>query len=850
MNVFAGRRGHAIAVAILLIVPLIFFWDMIAHGQEPLAPDIQAWRPLGEWRKQAEATLGELPLWCPAIFSGMPAQGSFIATPSAPLDLMRHLREAVGNRVGITFYLHLVVGSLALYLWLTRTGRSPLAAMGGTLIFTMTPYMLGLISAGHNTKIRALYMAPLVFLALETLLRRRTLAAALFLGIALAYQLWCNHPQITYYTVLLGALYALGVLLLERPEGWRGRGLVWGLAAGLLALVLAGALIMEPYASVLEYSPYSIRGGTSALQGEADAAGGAGWDYATAWSYPPAELICFLFPAWFGLEGQTYWGTLTMTQSTHYLGVMVLLLALVGAVLTHGRRRWVLVGMGLFILLVGFGRNLPVLYRPMYLLLPMFKSFRVPSMIYALLPLPAALLAARGLDAVLGEEAWGRTPAPARKGEGRRSPEGPPRSLIAHWGIVTIVLAFLLVVWLVAGGAIADGLRRAGSFVKAEEIAGMNAQQIEGLRHLSAAQLRSGGAAIILERMEMLRTSVTTGLLLLTLGALAIEGRRRRWLPAPAAVIVLCGLLAADLWIIDRKFYAPLPASRGEAVLQPDELMRLLQQQPRPFRLAPLRRSGEASAREFASNRYAAFGLENIGGYQPAKLRIYDDLIRSGAIDKLPVLSMLNAGVLLSDQELDERSFPLIARARVLGGQQVYVHRNPGGARRAWFVGEARALSDGRAVLDGLQQPDFDPGQAALLEARDAEGLPESFSAGEVQNLALDPRRIEARVSVTGPQPGLLVFSEIFYAPGWRLAVDGQEAPLHRVDHVLRAALVPPGEHVVRLEAVSRARAAGRLVSRLASLAALGLLGFAWVRRGHAPWARLGHRPIGLLRRR
>ncbi len=825
MGVFSGRWVHGFALAVLLVLPLIFFWQMIVEGQEPPAPDTQAWRPLGKWREDAEAAHGGLPLWCPAIFSGMPAQGSFIAAPSAPLDLMRQLREAVGNGVGLTLYLHLIVGSLALYLWLIRMGRSPLAAAGGTLVFTLTPYLLGMLAAGHNTKIRAFFMVPLVFLALETLLSRRTLAAAVFLGLALAYQLWCNHPQITYYTVLLAGLYALGVLLLERPERWRGRGLTWGLLAALLAIVIAGGLILEPYASVLEYSPHSIRGATSALREAGDAAGGAGWDYATAWSYPPGELICFLFPAWFGLEGQTYWGTLPMTQSTHYLGVTVLLVALFGAALTAGRRRWVLLGLSLFVLLVGFGRHLPLLYRPMYLLLPMFKSFRVPSMIYALLPIPAALLVARGLDAVRGDEVWGGPAPRGRKGEVLRA-----RGLVGHWGIVTLALVGLLVLWLAAGGAIADGMRRAGSFVKAEEVAGLRPEQLQALRSMSITQLRSGGAALIVQRMGMLRASVTAGLLLLALSAVVLEARRRRWLPAQAAALLVCGVLVADLWVVDRKFYQPVPASRGKVLLQPDELTRFLEQQPRPFRVAPLRRSGEAAAREFASNRYAAFGLETVGGYQPAKLQIYDDVLRSGAIDQLPVLSMLNAVFLISDQELEGQAFPLAARPRVLGGQQLYVYRNPLGERRAWFVPTARALPDGRAVLAALQEPTFEPGAVAYLTSADAAGLPPALSAGEVLDLAVDPGRIEARVRVAGPEPGLLVLSEIFYAPGWRLRVDDQPQPIRRVNHVLRAAVVPPGEHLVRMEAVSRARAAGRLVSRVASVAALGLLGFAWFR--------------------
>ncbi len=837
MRGFAGRRGHILAVAILLLLPLVFFWEMAVQGEEPVAPDVQAWLPLGEWKAQAQEELGEVPLWCPAIFSGMPAYGSFIATPSPPMDLMRLVREGLGNRSGRTFYLYLVVGSLALYLWLVLRGASPLGALCGALAFTMTPYMLGLISAGHNTKIRALYMAPLIFLALETLLRKRSLAATGFLAIALGFQLWCNHPQITYYTLLLVALYLVGVLILQRPDRWRGRGIAWGLLLGLLAVVLAGALVMDPFATVLEYSPHSIRGSTSALAQETADAAQSAWDYATAWSFVPRELICFLFPAWFGLEGGTYWGTLPFTQSTHYLGITVLVLALLGLLMTRGRSRWIPVGLFLFVLLVGFGRHVPILYRPMYEWLPMFHSFRVPSMIYAMLPLPAALLVARGIDAVLRDELWPspRRAAVPRKGEKRAARGGAPAGGVSRWSIAAAALAILFLLWLVAGGVVADGLRRAGSFLSPREAASMDPEQLRMLQSLSAEQLRAGGAGLIVERMELLRSSVTVGLGLLAAMVGLIEARRRRWLPAEAVAVLLFVLVAADLWIIDRRFYNPQPAARSEAVLQGDELTAFLQRQESPFRVAPLRGSGPVAARAFGSNRMAAFGVETVGGYQAAKLRIYDDLIRSGAIDRLPVLSMLNASFLLSDRELEGEAFTLATRARVLGGQELLVYRNPMGSRRAWFVERHEPLPDARDVVDRLLAPDFDPATTATSLADESSDLPERFSPGRVISVTTNAQEVSARVAVEGPEPGLLVFSEIYYEPGWRMRIDEETQPVRRVNHVLRAALVPPGEHTVRMESVSPARELGLLLSRLAAGAILLLLAAAG---GFAAWHR------------
>ena len=265
MNLLEGKRGHGIAAAILVLVPLFFFWQMIVEGQEPLAPDTQAVKPLGKWALETEADLGEMPLWCDGIFSGMPSHGSFIYTPSSPLDLLRDLRLLFRDNRGIRYFLSLLVGAFSLYLLLILRRKAPICALGGALIYTMTPYFLGLIAAGHSTKLHALMLLPAVWLALELLLSKRSLFAAGLLAATVALQLWTNHPQIAYYTLFLGALYAIGVLIFDRAESWRGRGLWIGLVLGVLALALALGLIMDPYASVLEYTPHSIRGGTGEL---------------------------------------------------------------------------------------------------------------------------------------------------------------------------------------------------------------------------------------------------------------------------------------------------------------------------------------------------------------------------------------------------------------------------------------------------------------------------------------------------------------------------------------------------------------------------------------------------------
>ncbi|MFH1143161.1 MAG: hypothetical protein V1774_01290 [Candidatus Eisenbacteria bacterium] len=823
MAALRGRLGYIVAAVVLILVPLVFLWEMAIEGREPDAPDTQAARPLGVWAREATETLDELPLWCPAIFSGMPSHGSFIHTPSSPFDPTRWMRLPFENNRGMRYYVSLLLGAAALYILFVRRRFAPAAALIGTLAFVLTPYSIGLIAAGHSTKLQALYLAPLIFLAIDVLLVRRSLFAAGLLAFAVAVQAWNNHPQITYYSLLLGGLYLLLILVFDRPAQWRGRGLAAGLALGLAAVALGIGLVMEPYASVIEYAPYSIRGGAGALAA-GDGGGGAGWDYATAWSFPPEELITFFFPAWFGLAGEPYWGRLPFTQSTHYFGITVLVLALAGVMMGRGRRRWILLSLSLFVLLAGFGRYIPVIYRPLYELLPFFDRFRVPSMMYAFLPLLMGMLAAEGVAAIL--ERAGATGAERTRGGGRVAARGAHReqgaasrgtalrlpSRASGWRWLLLALP-LLVLWLVVGEGLTDALLSGGAFVKGGETArGVPAHYTE----------------LVSSRAALLRDSVALGLLFAGLIGALIEGLRRRMLPGWAAGVLLCAAVAADLWITDLRFYHPVARAQTQAILKEDPLIRFLRETEPPFRIAPLSRQMQ----EFQSNRYAAFGLESIGGYHPAKLRIYQDLIDAGAIVSFPVLSMLNVQYLVLDVSLAERGFPLVTTVAGPGGDQ-FVHRNPGMCPRAWFVDEVRTSADAEALLAGLSDPAFNPRRTALMIEAEAGLRPDSLGHGEVRLLdeagrplpfEYGPHEILLPVRVQGPRPGLLVFSEIHYPPGWRATIDGRPEAIRRVNHVLRAMWVPPGDHEVRMVAVHPALTRGIAASRISGVIVVGLL--------------------------
>ena len=93
------------------------------------------------------------------------------------------------------------------------------------------------------------------------------------------------------------------------------------------------------------------------------------------------------------------------TQSTHYLGLIALILASIGALLKKPDKIslffWVTT---ILILITGFGKFFPLLYKPFFELFPFFSKFRIPSMIYALLPITISILAAKGYDILVSSK--------------------------------------------------------------------------------------------------------------------------------------------------------------------------------------------------------------------------------------------------------------------------------------------------------------------------------------------------------------------------------------------------------------------------------------------------------------
>jgi Bacterial membrane protein YfhO len=156
------------------------------------------------------------------------------------------------------------------------------------------------------------------------------------------------------------------------------------------------------------------------------------------------------------------------------------------------------------------------------------------------------------------------------------------------------------------------------------------------------------------------------------------------------------------------------------------------------------------------------------------------------------------------------------------------IYANPGALPRAYLVGRVRFVGDRAAALAALDDAAVTGGAAAVVVGAPGPGeealvAAPAGRAGTAEIVVDGPERVV--VSVDAPRPALLVLADSF-APGWRVAVDGEERPLREANHYVRGVPVPPGAHRVEFTYTAPGFRAGLGLAAIAwaGLAAIALL--------------------------
>ncbi|MBQ3766070.1 MAG: YfhO family protein [Bacteroidales bacterium] len=756
--------------------------------------------------------------WTDSMFGGMPTTA--ISTQNggdytqAVYDLL-----LTGKRPAT----YLFIALLGAFLLMLSLGISWPLALGGAVAVAFCSYNFQIIQVGHNTKMQAIAFFPWVLAALVYTYRStekkdrwifKTILGAVLFGVALSLQIKANHQQITYYLAILVMLYALVefIDILVKHKDRLGRFFI----ASALLLVVGGVGIATNVNKLLplaKYTPNTMRGGSELTTDGAVKGGGLDLDYATSWSYGWEELPNLMIPNFNGgssaqavdpaksetikllkRAGQSgtreiakalplYWGPQPFTAGPMYMGAITVFLFVLGLFLYKGKEKWWIVAGTVLAVLMAVGNHFMAFTKLCFNVLPLYNKFRTVSMALVVLQVTLPVLGFLVLDRIV-------------KGGVDR------KNFLKKSGI-----AFALTGGLCLLFALIPSL--AGDFTAASD-AGQQDVLVEAFQADRIALLRQDAL------VSFILIAVSWGLLL---WAVLPKDKPVRKVIAGVAV---CALVLVNLFTVGKRylnadhFTTPKDLSKPFAERPVDQVIKA---DPDPsYRVLDL------TVNVFNSS-IPSYHHKSVGGYSPAKLQRYQDLIGHYLNAEINAIYQSMQGISsIQDAEKNLPSTPVLnalnTRYIILGGEYPPVV-NANALGNAWFVDGVVPAASPDEEIAFLGSVDLRR-QAVIGKDMPAVTAAPADSTDAIVLTSYAPN--ELRYHYTALADRLAVFSEIYYPEGWKAEVDGVPVDVLRADWTLRAAQLPAGTHdlVMRFEPASYR--IGANVSRASSIVLILLL--------------------------
>jgi len=310
------------------------------------------------------------------------------------------------------------------------------------------------------------------------------------------------------------------------------------------------------------------------------------------------------------------------------------------------------------------------------------------------------------------------------------------------------------------------------------------------------------------------RSILLVVLLTLSLGLLYL--RLRRTVREQLLMGLFVVLIVFDLFTVNWK--NNLQKARTEEQYGPTTLTQILQGDEEVFRVY--------NEWRLPGNYGCVYSLEDIWGASPLYVGRYEELVYRLPIER--VWQLLNVKYVITWRKV------LVPETKVLYEEPkeldtTYLHRLDEYWPRAYVVHQVEVIKDDEKVLERLGEPEFDPRRVVILPHWPDQALPSQVEGESlVVILERQPERIVLEVDMAAD--GLLVLSEVYY-PGWRAYADGEEVPIYRADHVLRAVPLRVGQHRVEIVFDPLWPKVGLAVSGVTLLLAVGLISVAMARR-------------------
>ena len=786
-----------VVIAVFAIISFAYFFVPITQGKILYQHDASAGVGAAQEMTEYQNRTGETTRWTNSIFGGMPTyqmSPSYQSTDGLS-QVMNAYHLWLPDNVWFLFaYL------LGFYILLRAFDfRQSLAALG-SVMWAFSSYFLIIIAAGHLWKVMALAYLPPMIAGVVLAYRGRYLSGFIVTALFTAFEIKANHVQMTYYYLFIILFMVIGYLVKSIREKQLA---VFLKATGVLAAaaLIGIAINLSSLYHTWQYQKESMRGKSELVKKDAanQTSSGLDRDYITQWSYGIDETLTLLVPdakggasvplsknatAMAKADPQIqsmipqlydafpqYFGTQPGTSGPVYVGAFVLFLFILGLFIVKGPMKWALLAATVLSVLLAWGHNFMGFTNFFLDYIPMYAKFRTVASILVIAEFTIPLLAALALKKIVDE----------------------PDVLSKQMKFAYISLA------LTAGVAALIALfpDMMGPFVSEQE-----RQMIGSIQGMDGGTARTILANISDMRAAMVSSDAWRSVIIILIGFALLFAYKLKKLRADYMIAALLVLCLVDMWQVDKRYLNDemfVPKSERDMPQQPTATdIEINKDKSLDYRVL-----------NFASNTFneneTSYFHKSIGGYHPAKLRRYQEMVDAYIVPEMqkamqaiaakggnmqqvdgvklfPVLNMLNTKYFI---------FPLQGGATI-PLKNIYAQGN------GWFVDKIDYVADANAEYAEVGK--IDVRHEAVADKQFEAVLGQAKANDSTATVKLDkyePNNLQ--YTVNSKNGGIVVFSEIYY-PGWKATVDGQSVELGRVNYILRAVNVKPGKHTVVLD--------------------------------------------------
>ncbi len=746
---------------IIFITLLIFYKPYVVDGLDPAGAD-----KLGGIGKQHQVVeyrdkTGEEILWNPNVFVGIPQYFSAKNKAFNIDSIVKILNHTILDW-RVTWF---IIAAVGIFLLFNLLGFKWYISFIGVIAFLFWPHFQGLIEVGHNAKIYALCAMPLVLYGFINFTKKRNLFSIILFTLFFSLQFRTQHFQIIFYTLLL--ILAVGIhVIIEWIKEKEYKRLYTTIGVFILGLIATFLMSAQPLFVTKEYTPYSTRGGNAIELSEnvqktdVKKSSGVSFEYATRWSFSPKEMMTLISPRFFGgtsgetyngskyphLKGKkvpgTYWGDMTFTQSSEYMGIIIVVLAIFG--IWVFRKKGIVIAMTsllIFSLLLSFGRHFPIIYKPMFFYLPYFSKFRAPVMTLVLISFIVIILAMYGLKGIV--ESFN---------------EKKLRAFLYISGFFVLIGLIPLFFPNILSYSATGDARYAN-----------NPQVIEMFKNI---------------RMEFMKTDTLRMLAFLSGLIIIVILFYMKKIKKDLLVIGIFILVSVDMigvsyrFISTTQFFNTKNAERR--YFAKTEFDKIIEKDKEYNRVLGLG--------QFFQSNDLAYRHQLIGGYSAIKPQLIQDIVDNNLYKssdpKSPInwniVNMLNGKYIVSPAKLD---FPGLIVQSFNEQKKSILYKNENALPRAFFVEKVKQLSDEKSVVRFMNTASFKPESEALVSIKKHFDKIYDIER-KVKIIDYKPNKI--KLTVNEGEKSFLILSETYFPIGWTCSINGNNTDIYQVNHLLR----------------------------------------------------------------